>query len=207
MFVTSFLGLLTFGLVFNHAAANLITKSSEDENSKWRKNGNLFPPKIFHYEKTYFPFSKMRKKIFSEEKRFTRQCEQKSYKTGKYYCCTLHKFHYSKALATEQHSFYFYGRVLACQPDMTTLTRRRRRRRCKMRVVRSEQEQENVCKWTFTNYCRRGEKCRLFSEAMRESCEAEISLASREANGLKNVFCRNGEQEPGGKFLGSDISS
>ncbi|CRK91519.1 CLUMA_CG005180, isoform A [Clunio marinus] len=38
MFVTSFIGLLTFGLVFNHAATNLITKSSEDENSDRHKH-------------------------------------------------------------------------------------------------------------------------------------------------------------------------
>lgn len=38
MFVTNFIGLLTFGLVFNHAASNLITKSSEDENSECDKN-------------------------------------------------------------------------------------------------------------------------------------------------------------------------
>lgn len=34
MFVSSFIGLLTFGLVFNHATTNVITKSSEDENSE-----------------------------------------------------------------------------------------------------------------------------------------------------------------------------
>lgn len=37
MFVTSFIGLLTFGLVFNHATTNLITKSSEDENSEFKQ--------------------------------------------------------------------------------------------------------------------------------------------------------------------------
>lgn len=36
MFVTNYIGLLTFGLVFNHVNANLVTKSSEDENSEWK---------------------------------------------------------------------------------------------------------------------------------------------------------------------------
>lgn len=72
-------------------------------------------PKDFPLRETYFPILED-EKIFSEKKRFTRQCEQKSYKKGKYYCGTLHKFHYSKALATEQHSFYFYGRVFLANP-------------------------------------------------------------------------------------------
>lgn len=34
MFVTNYIGLLTFGLVFNHVKGAVITKSSEDENSE-----------------------------------------------------------------------------------------------------------------------------------------------------------------------------
>lgn len=69
MFVTSFLGLLTFGLVFNHAAANLITKSSEDENSKWRKSARR---RKFIFPKD-FP---LRENIFSlleDEKKYSRR--------------------------------------------------------------------------------------------------------------------------------------
>lgn len=49
MFVTNYFGLLTFGLVFNHVKATVITRSSEDENSEFctfKRNYTFFYPYI-----------------------------------------------------------------------------------------------------------------------------------------------------------------